>query len=235
MKKNILIFSFVLLLAINFKTLGYDKILVGEGVFYDSTALVYNFSQSGTNWWDKIGKKNIYQVQVGDTLCSIDKENHLSMWQVNEKTSKILELPKSISGMVTELYESKLRCNLIKRVWIGNNLKIPHGNLVFRFNNGFQKNINTSKENIFSSLEILLLSNSQKPTEHINFQTQEGYDYNVCSDNYYSVVKSIFKLGNRTFALINEYSDKECPEYSTYWIIEIIGTEYRKIWHYGAC
>ena len=79
MKTKFLILFSCLFFGIKYNSFGYDKILVGEAKFYDSTANVYSFSQNGTNWWDKIGKENVYQIKVNDTLCSIDRENYLSI------------------------------------------------------------------------------------------------------------------------------------------------------------
>ena len=114
-------------------------------------------------------------------------------------------------------------------------MRTPFIKLVFKYEKGFEGNISTDKSDILSNFSSLLISNSQKSTEYINLKTQEGYDYNKCFDNYYSVVKSIFTIGNRNFVVINKYSDKGCPEFNTVWIIEIIGAEYRRIWHYGTC
>ncbi len=234
MKIKILFLFSILFLGIEFDGFGYDKILVGEGDFYDSTASVYSFSQNGKNWWDKIGKKNVYQIKVNDTLCSMDKENYLSIWLVNAISSNTSNFIGSI-GNGNMLFESKAKCKLIERILIGENVKIPSIKLVFRYENEFEKNISTSKSDILNNFSSLTISNFQKLTEHINLKTHEGYDYNICSDNYYSVVKSVLKIGNRVFAVINEYSDKGCPEFNTIWIIEITGTEYRRIWHYGTC
>jgi len=74
MKIKVFILFCFLFFGIGFEGFGYDKILVGEGKFYDSTASIYSFSQNGKDWWDKIGKKNVYQVKENDTLCSIDKK-----------------------------------------------------------------------------------------------------------------------------------------------------------------
>ncbi|WP_338811997.1 hypothetical protein V9L05_11370 [Bernardetia sp. Wsw4-3y2] len=231
--KVFILFSF-LFLGIGFEGFGYDKILVGEGNFYDSTASVYSFSQNGQNWWDRIGKKNVHQIKVNDTLCSIDKESYLSIWLVNEISPNTSNFIGS-TGNEDMLFESKAKCKLIDRIFIKENVKRLFMRLVFKYEKGFEKNISTKKLDILNGFSCLTISNSQKLTEHINLKTNEGYDYNICSDNYYSVIKSIFKIGNRSFAVINEYSNKGCPEFNTIWIIEIIGAEYRRIWHYGTC
>ncbi|WP_375559212.1 hypothetical protein ACE193_15925 [Bernardetia sp. OM2101] len=232
MKIKVLILFSCLFLGIGFEGNGYDKMLVGEGKFYDSTASVYNFSQNGTNWWDKIGKKNIYQVKVNDTLCSIDRENYLSIWLVNTVSTSSFENNTEYPNI---LFESKAKCKLIERIWIGENVKTTQIKLVFKYEKGLEKNVSTTKSDILHHFSSLLISNSEKQTEHINLKTHEGYDYNVCSDNYYSVVTSIFKIGNRIFAILNEYPNKSCPEFNTNWIIEITRTEYRRVWHYGTC